>query len=90
MNATLDDKLFAELDYRENDGIEVSLLWNRADDSVSVFVTDARSQDAFELTAAPEAALDAFKHPFAYAATAECRVCPTSAHRRKRQGACSS
>jgi hypothetical protein len=90
MNTTLDDKLFAELAYRENDGIEVSLLWNRADDSVSVVVTDARNEEAFEFAAAPEAALDAFEHPFAYAPAAERGACATPAHRRNRQGASSS
>ena len=90
MHATLTDKLFEELAYRENDGIEVSLVWNRADDSVAVLVTDARSEEAFEIAVAPEAALDAFEHPFAYAAAAECGACTTYAHRRNRQGACSS
>ena len=33
-----------ELDYRESDGIEVSLLWSRADGSVAIAVRDARSR----------------------------------------------
>ena len=60
---------FEELDYRENDGIEVSLLWSRADNSLSVFVVDAKTDELFELPVRVEEALDAFRHPFAYAAT---------------------
>jgi hypothetical protein len=59
---------FEELDYRECDGIEVSLLWNRRDGSLSVFVFDSRASEAFELGVTPEAARDVFQHPFAHAA----------------------
>jgi hypothetical protein len=41
--------MFAELDYRENDGIEVSLPSNRADDTLSVLVVDVRTDETFEL-----------------------------------------
>ncbi len=57
-----------ELAHRESDGIEVSLLWSRADNRLTIAVADGRTGDAFELTAHPENALDAFYHPFAYAA----------------------
>ena len=80
MHATLTDKLFEELAYRENDGIEVSLVWNRADDSVAVLVTDARSEEAFEVAVMPELALDAFEHPFAYAAARIAVHTPPPAH----------
>ena len=36
MTSSISSKTFEELDYRENDGIAVSLLWSRADNSVSV------------------------------------------------------
>jgi hypothetical protein len=58
-----------ELAYRENEGIEVSLLWYPADNSVSVFVLDARSGDAFELAVGSENPLEIFNHPYAYAAS---------------------
>jgi hypothetical protein len=68
MTATLTNtKLFDELDYRENEGIEVSLLWNRREDSLVVFVFDSRTDEAFEVLAAPHEARDVFTHPFAYA-----------------------
>jgi hypothetical protein len=57
-----------ELDYRESDGIEVSLLWSRDDGSLAVAVRDGRTGERFELPVEPEQALDAFQHPFAYAA----------------------
>jgi hypothetical protein len=62
------DILFQELDQRESDGISVSLLWRRLDDSIAVSVHDSRSDERFSLRVAAEQALDAFRHPFAYAA----------------------
>jgi len=60
--------LFEELDRREGDGIEVSLLWNRADDRITVFVVDSRLDESLEIPVEPQNALDAFRHPYAYAA----------------------
>jgi hypothetical protein len=60
---------YEELDYRESDGIEVSLLWSRRDTSLLVALCDARTGESFELPVEPRQALDAFRHPFAYAAT---------------------
>ena len=66
MNAMHDG--FEELAYRENDGIEVSLLWSRRDNALRVVVYDARTEEAFELPVTREKALDVFRHPFAHAA----------------------
>ena len=57
-----------ELDRRENDGIEVALLWSREDGRVFVTVTDYGTGASFTLEVDPQDALDAFAHPFAYAA----------------------
>ena len=57
-----------ELAHRVADGIEVQLLWSAADDSVSISVCDHRDGVVFELPVAPERALHAFNHPFAYTA----------------------
>jgi hypothetical protein len=46
----------------------VRLLWHPREDAVTVSVEDARVGDRFQLAVAPERALDAFHHPFAYAA----------------------
>jgi hypothetical protein len=57
-----------ELAARESDGIHVLLLWHPDEDSLTVSVEDARFGDRFHLAVAPARALDAFYHPFAYAA----------------------
>jgi hypothetical protein len=58
-----------DLAYRGGDGIEVLLLWDRRDGRLAVVVDDLRSGVSFELVAADgKQALDAFYHPFAYAA----------------------
>ena len=57
-----------ELAARENDGVSVRLLWNPRLDSVTVSVEDSRVGDRFHLAVAADRALDAFYHPFAYAA----------------------
>jgi hypothetical protein len=57
-----------ELAAREGDGICVRLLWHPGDDALTVSVDDARAGDRLEIAVAPDRALDAFYHPFAYAA----------------------
>ena len=56
-----------ELAYRESDGLKVGLLWDPADDALTVVVTDRRTGDAFALRPQRHRALDAFYHPFAHA-----------------------
>jgi hypothetical protein len=58
-----------ELAHRAGDGIEVLLLWYRGDGRLKVVVDDLRNGGSFELVADDgRHALDAFYHPFAYAA----------------------
>ena len=57
-----------ELACRESDGIHVQLLWHPGDNALSVSVEDARLGDGFRFAVTPDRALDAFYHPFAYAA----------------------
>ncbi len=57
-----------ELASRESGGVAITLLWDRRTDELTVTVTDASSGDAFELTVDSRVALDAFRHPYAYAA----------------------
>jgi hypothetical protein len=56
-----------ELAYREGNGLQVRLLWNSDEDSVSVEVYDERSEELFTIPVPRDCALDAFRHPFAYA-----------------------
>ena len=54
---------------RRNAGIHVTLLWAEDTNSVAVLVHDDSTDDQFELSVEPGAnALDAFEHPYAYAA----------------------
>jgi len=56
-----------ELAHRASNGIDVRLLWNQADNMVTVAVSDDLGE-SFELRVASHEALDAFHHPYAYAA----------------------
>jgi hypothetical protein len=56
-----------ELAFRSTNGIDVLLLWCPADDSLAVLVIDDNA-DSFELSVTASEALDAFEHPYAYAA----------------------
>ncbi|MGZ4366074.1 MAG: hypothetical protein ACXVR9_02295 [Gaiellaceae bacterium] len=62
------DPTLTELNHRSADGIEVSLLWSRVTNALTVAVEDSRSGQSFVLPAPAEKALDVFEHPFAYAA----------------------
>ena len=57
-----------ELDFRATDGLEVTLLWDPEANRVTVSVFDAKTGDDFGIDVDPADALDAFHHPFAYAA----------------------
>jgi hypothetical protein len=57
-----------ELDSRSGDGFDIRLLWDPADDSLTVTVAAARTDEFFVIPVAREHALEAFHHPFAYAA----------------------
>jgi hypothetical protein len=57
-----------ELAARESNGIYVLLLWHPREDAITVSVEDDRRGDRFRIAVASNRALDAFYHPFAYAA----------------------
>ena len=57
-----------ELAFRESDGVQVSLLWHARNDVLTVEVEDSRDGQRFEIPVDRCHALDAFYHPFAYAA----------------------
>jgi hypothetical protein len=59
-----------ELHSRDNNGIQVDLLWCERDSRVLVSVTDTKTGAAFSLPVRDgERALDVFHHPYAYAAS---------------------
>jgi hypothetical protein len=57
-----------ELTSRENDGLEILLLWCKSTGQVKVIVADCRFDEMFEVNVAGADALAAFQHPFAFAA----------------------
>ena len=56
-----------ELAYRSSDGIAVSLFWSRLTDTVTIELIDDRLDERLEFAVARHNALDAFRHPYAYA-----------------------
>jgi hypothetical protein len=60
-----------ELAYRKHNGLEVTLLWDRRSNQVSVEVVDELDESGFRLPIAGHLALDAFRHPYAYAQSHE-------------------
>ena len=58
-----------ELAHRTNDGIDVTLFWSKASNRVTISVFHVRSATALEFEVDGADALDAFNHPYAYAAT---------------------
>jgi hypothetical protein len=62
-----------ELDHRYTNGIDVTLSWCPVSDLLFVTVLDEPG-DFFELVVEAHEALDAFHHPFAYAAAGPARI----------------
>ena len=62
-----------ELAHRTSDGIEIILFWSKPSNQVTVAVLDTRSDEALEFDVDGSAALEAFNHPYAYAATQRVR-----------------
>jgi len=58
-----------ELDHRNADGVDVTLLWHMTGDFLSVVVSDDRIGQTFELVLDDrDNAMDVFNHPYAHAA----------------------
>jgi hypothetical protein len=57
-----------ELAHRVAEGLEVQLLWRASDDTLAVVVQPPRAGASFELRVEPDHALNAFRHPYLYAA----------------------
>lgn len=67
MLTTTTEIALRELDHRTNDGIDVTLFWNPRTNHVFVVAEDQRTGESFELEVEAADALNAFRHPFAYA-----------------------
>ena len=62
-----------ELAHRNQNGLDVTLLWDPRSDEVSVEVVDHLEDSGFRLPIPGHLALDAFHHPYAYAQSHENR-----------------
>jgi hypothetical protein len=82
MTVTMDDRqpsapservsaLTRELAQRQSGGVEVRLLWHPDVDRVEVSVRDSRTGAEFQIDVQPADALEAYYHPYAYAARLE-------------------
>jgi hypothetical protein len=68
MSASRQHDTWRELAARENDGLTVSLSWSKATGRTRVVVVDQMLKAELHVDVPPACALDAFYHPFAYAA----------------------
>ena len=72
MKSAKEETMYADhridLAHRRGDGIDVVLWWTPEDNSVAVEVLHLASDATFEVPVEGSRALDAFYHPFAYAA----------------------
>jgi len=66
MTSDVEQRAIRELDRRRGDGFEVTLYWSARTGRTFVTVEDVRTNDWFRIAVAPEDALDAFRHPYAY------------------------
>ena len=64
-------KITRELAQRLSGTVEVLLLWQPEGDQVELSVHDLATDAGFHLDVAPANAMDAFYHPYAYAAMPE-------------------
>ena len=58
--------MFVELDKRQNDGLTVSLEWDRDTGATQVVVYDNRAAIEVAFGVPGASAADAFRHPFRY------------------------
>ena len=67
-----------ELAHRTGDGIEVTLLWTKSTNMIAIAVADTHSGEGLEFEVDGSRALDAFNHPYAYAATVRAHSAPAT------------
>ena len=85
MRRNLDLSECRELDARSGDGIDVQLLWQTSAEEVLLYVADARTGEELVLVVPGVDALEAFRHPFAYASAQSRETWSGSHHERYRE-----
>jgi hypothetical protein len=68
-----------DLATRQAGSIEVALIYDRADQSLVVFVHDGLTGEELSLPVSPDDAAEVYRHPYAYAHRARTRALETSA-----------
>lgn len=61
----MSDSALTDLSYRNQNGLEVTLLWDVMTNKVSIDVVDHRGGSGFRLPVAGDQARYAFDHPYA-------------------------
>jgi hypothetical protein len=79
--AALSTEAPLELDHRAGDGLQVWLLWTASKNRLFLLVHDAKLDESFEVDVDGAEALDAFRHPYAYAAIRRMRYVAVPADR---------
>ena len=75
-----------ELASRHDDGLEISLLWSRTAGAVAMVVLDLRFGDGLQFEVPPEDALEACRHPFAFASARRVEYLDVGVHVRRGRG----
>jgi hypothetical protein len=65
-SATLTDTTRRELARRVSGDLEITLYWNALDNSTTIDIDEAATEETISFAVPGERALDAFHHPFAY------------------------
>ena len=67
-----------ELAHRTGNGIDVTLFWTKSTNAVTIAAIDTHSGEVLEFEVDAGRALDAFNHPYAYAAAVGVRSARTA------------
>jgi hypothetical protein len=62
----IDQAKSRELAHRVTSCVEVTLLWRKLDNAITLRLVDLATGTEFEFGVRPEDALDAFNHPYVY------------------------
>jgi hypothetical protein len=76
--ATTESSERRELAHRAANGIDVRMFWSKPTNRVTIEAYDSRADEVIEFEVEPDAALEAFNHPYGYAATRRVRITTTS------------
>jgi hypothetical protein len=76
--ATAESNERRELAHRAANGIDVRLFWSKPANRVTIEAYDSRADEVIEFEVEPDAAIEAFNHPYGYAATRRVRITTTT------------